>query len=297
MLLTEWEDDVVRLVDLGGYRKASHYPWNARRSSRFSDVPGRRVEVIAVHHSMGGFYSGIEAVEQLADYFLAPPKYRLDEHGQIVRDKRGKPVVVGGGRGWPGIPYSFVIPALPETVDGKLVVYRIWPDSARTWHTGGVFNSHGVGICVGGYYASAADKLGSKSARARPDESAVTALEHLVDYLVDRYKLQLRASTLVGHREVAQTACPGDFLAAWVRGKRGEHVAEPQGAEDRRPLDTIQAIQQALVECGFDPGALDGVMGPRTARALKAFQADAGVAADGRWGPVTERALRVALAR
>lgn len=286
MPITEWQSDTVRIVDLQGFRRAPSWPWNAKRTARFADVPGRQIHTIAVHHSMGGFHPGIEAVEQIADFFLAPPR-----HGQD-----GK-TVLGGGKGWPGIAYTFLIPALPEVVDGRIVVYRIWPDSMRTWHTGGIYNSFGVGICVGGHYASAADSVGAKSARARPDDACVVALDALVDYLADRYRLQLRAGTLVAHREVASTVCPGDFLAEWVRRKRGEHVAAPHGPEDLRPLDTPLAVQQALVELGYDPGKVDGVWGLRTARALKLFQAAAGVAADGRMGPVTERALRVALAR
>ena len=34
----------------------------------------------------------------------------------------------------------------------------------------------------------------------------------------------------------------------------------------------VAAMQQALKDKGFDPGGADGVMGPRTAAALKAYQ-------------------------
>lgn len=296
-MLIEWESDLVRLVDLQGHRRSEHWPYNVRRTARFADVHNREIRTIAVHHSMGGSYPGLEAVEKIADYFLGAPKYKADEHGQLVVDRDGRPVTVGGGKGWPGVGYTFVVPAIPDVVDGRLVVYRIWPDSMRTWHTGGLYNSHGVGICVGGHYASAADPVARQSARARPDDAAVAALDGLVDYLTARYRLQLRAGVLVAHREVAPTLCPGDFLADWVRAKRGELVADPRGAEDRRPLDTPLAVQQALVELGYDPGKTDGAWGPKTARALKLFQAAEGLAADGRMGPRTERALRVALAR
>lgn len=124
----------------------------------------------------------------------------------------------------------------------------------------------------------------------------MTALGELVDYLANRYRLELRAGVLVAHREVATTLCPGDYIADWIRAKRGEEVAAPRGAEDRRVLDTARDVQLALAELGYRPGELDGVWGPRTQRALKAFQASAGVAVDGLWGPKTERALRVALA-
>lgn len=294
-MLVEWEDDIVRLVDLQGFRRASHFPHNLRGSARFTDIPDRRVSEAIVHHSAGGSYTGLEAVERLAGYFLAPPTYKRDEAGQVVLNAKGQPIKTGGGRGWPGIPYTFVVPARPAVEDGRLVVYRIWPDSMRTWHTGGVHNSHGVGICVGGWYTSAADPL-SKAARARPDDSAITALDHLVDYLAGRYRLQLRAATLLAHREAGGTVCPGDFLADWVRAKRGEVVAAPAGAEDRRDLSTVRALQTALVEVGFDPGPVDGRWGPLTASGVKALQVEAGLRGDGIFGPLTERALRVSLA-
>lgn len=295
-MIVEWESDLVRLVDLQGYRRADHWPYNARRTAKFTDVPNRQVQTIAVHHSMGGFYEGIEAVERLASFFMAAPHYKLDASGHAVRDREGRPVVSGGGKGWPGLGYTFVVPAIPEVQSGKFVVYRIWPDTMRTWHTGGLYNSHGVGICVGGHYASAADPVGSQGARARPDAAAVTALGELVDHLAERYRLQLRPGVLVAHREVATTLCPGDFLADWVRSRRGEHVTEPQGPEDRRALDSPLAVQRALALLGYNPGPQDGVWGPLTARALKLFQMHAGVGIDGLMGPKTARAMRVALA-
>ena len=34
----------------------------------------------------------------------------------------------------------------------------------------------------------------------------------------------------------------------------------------------VESVQRALAEAGHDPGAIDGVMGPRTTAALKAYQ-------------------------
>ncbi len=47
----------------------------------------------------------------------------------------------------------------------------------------------------------------------------------------------------------------------------------------------VKKIQEALVLCGFHPGAVDGVMGPQTKQALTAFQRHNGLAADGVFGP------------
>lgn len=285
MSIVEWESDLVRLVDLQGYRRGSAFPWNLKHTARFYEVPTRKIETIVIHHAMGGFHAGLEAVERTFAFHAGTPR----------QTPEGKPA--GGGKGWPGIGYTFLVPAVPEVVDGRLVVYRIWGDSWRTWHTGGVYNSHGVAICVGGYYASAAERVPGAGARARPDASVMTALEGLVDYLAERYRLQLRPGTLIGHREAAATLCPGDFLADWIRAKRGEHVAVASGPEDRRAFDSAAAIQGALVELGYDVGGVDGVWGARSKRALRLFQTAAGLEADGLWGPKSEAALRVALAK
>lgn len=50
-------------------------------------------------------------------------------------------------------------------------------------------------------------------------------------------------------------------------------------------------IQEALVAAGYDPGPIDGIEGPLTQQALRAFQADHGLAADGLVGPLTHAAL------
>jgi lysozyme len=57
----------------------------------------------------------------------------------------------------------------------------------------------------------------------------------------------------------------------------------------------VLAIQQALRNAGFDPGALDGEFGPLTKAAVIHFQADRGLDADGQVGPVTAAALNVQL--
>lgn len=50
-------------------------------------------------------------------------------------------------------------------------------------------------------------------------------------------------------------------------------------------------IQRKLKALGFDPGALDGIPGPRTTAAVKAFQIDNRLTVDGIVGPETLRAL------
>lgn len=51
------------------------------------------------------------------------------------------------------------------------------------------------------------------------------------------------------------------------------------------------AVQKALKECGYDPGPIDGDLGPKTRAAIKVFQRAHGLKADGIVGPVTLGAL------
>jgi N-acetylmuramoyl-L-alanine amidase len=60
-------------------------------------------------------------------------------------------------------------------------------------------------------------------------------------------------------------------------------------------LDTWLERQKALKQLGYDPGQIDGVFGPATKEALRAFQAYHGLTSDGIWGPRTLAAMRQAL--
>jgi peptidoglycan hydrolase-like protein with peptidoglycan-binding domain len=51
--------------------------------------------------------------------------------------------------------------------------------------------------------------------------------------------------------------------------------------------ETVQQLQQALEELGYDPGAVDGQFSSRTEAAVKAFQRDVGLTVDGIVGEIT----------
>lgn len=55
--------------------------------------------------------------------------------------------------------------------------------------------------------------------------------------------------------------------------------------------DDVVELQQRLFEMGFDPGRCDGILGPRTEAALREFQRNVGLVADGTCGPQTLKAL------
>lgn len=58
-------------------------------------------------------------------------------------------------------------------------------------------------------------------------------------------------------------------------------------------MNTLR-LQEILKSRGFNPGVVDGQMGPRTIAAIKAFQTSLGLKADGIVGPITLAALGAA---
>ncbi|MEV8506729.1 N-acetylmuramoyl-L-alanine amidase [Actinoplanes sp. NPDC051475] len=56
--------------------------------------------------------------------------------------------------------------------------------------------------------------------------------------------------------------------------------------------EDVRALQERLLEMGFDTGRADAIYGPRTARAVAQFQREVGLTPDGSCGPQTMKALR-----
>ena len=55
--------------------------------------------------------------------------------------------------------------------------------------------------------------------------------------------------------------------------------------------DDVRAVQTALTEQGYTPGSIDASYGPKTEKAVKAFQEDKALEVDGIVGPITWAAL------
>ena len=67
-----------------------------------------------------------------------------------------------------------------------------------------------------------------------------------------------------------------------------EHNSEKFGYIN---LEDFDGVQTALNHLGFDAGEADGKDGPRTQKAVRAFQAHASIKIDGIVGPETRQSL------
>jgi peptidoglycan hydrolase-like protein with peptidoglycan-binding domain len=65
-------------------------------------------------------------------------------------------------------------------------------------------------------------------------------------------------------------------------------------SEATRNQDVIRQAQMALRDAGFEPGTIDGVMGPRTESALRQFQAAQGLPQTGKLDTTTQQQLMAA---
>jgi hypothetical protein len=71
---------------------------------------------------------------------------------------------------------------------------------------------------------------------------------------------------------------------------KGAHPGQPS-SEAMPDRSLVRDTQVALRDAGFDPGRIDGVMGPRTQAALREFQASQGLPQTGRLDPTTQKQL------
>jgi peptidoglycan hydrolase-like protein with peptidoglycan-binding domain len=72
--------------------------------------------------------------------------------------------------------------------------------------------------------------------------------------------------------------------SSYSESPSGMHGNQASGQWSR---DDVRRVQEALKDKGHDPGAIDGVMGPRTQQALRAFQSAQNIQATGHLGSGT----------
>jgi peptidoglycan hydrolase-like protein with peptidoglycan-binding domain len=70
-------------------------------------------------------------------------------------------------------------------------------------------------------------------------------------------------------------------------------TSKPAAGMDGAGSEQVKSVQKALQDKGMDPGPIDGVMGPKTMAALKAFQKDQKLPESGKLDDQTREKLGV----
>ncbi len=97
-------------------------------------------------------------------------------------------------------------------------------------------------------------------------------------------------SVIMGWNRSEFYALSVGHLADRIAGAGGLHRPPPE-SQAALTRDDVSSMQRALAAAGHDPGASDGILGPATRRALRAFQMNNGLVADGYPDPDTLAAL------
>lgn len=101
------------------------------------------------------------------------------------------------------------------------------------------------------------------------------------------------ARTIRGHRQSpdASTDCPGAPVTRLIAAGAFTGGTTPAAPPPVQAVTGLDWAQSTLAQLGFDPGPIDGQIGPRTREATTQFQTAAGITADGIPGPTTRAAL------
>ncbi|MFB5660753.1 N-acetylmuramoyl-L-alanine amidase [Alteribacillus sp. HJP-4] len=171
---------------------------------------------------------------------------------------------------WPGIGYHYVIlknGIVQETQKLTTVSYHVSSHNLKS-----------IGICL----------VGDFTTHSPPLKQYAAAVE-LVRYL-QKDKPEL---AVFGHSECpgnSSTRCPAlnmhDFRGA-VRQKAGSFAAKRPMLQEGMRGEAVVSLQSLLRKAGFSPGQTDGIFGPKTSKAVRAYQYARKLAVDGIVGPLT----------
>jgi hypothetical protein len=134
-------------------------------------------------------------------------------------------------RGWPDIAYHFLVDRKGNVYEGRPI--RAVPDTATNYDPRGHFTV----MCEGNFE------------RQRPSTRQIAALADVLAWAAERFDVGIRTTS--GHREYADTACPGDALQRRLDDVRrmvrdrvrsgGVRLVEICGAEARQVVEDIEA--------------------------------------------------------
>lgn len=169
-------------------------PAHPKRKYRERDVNG--IERVYTHHSGALGARGYRGAVGTARYAIRETSKR-------------KP--------WPGAAYHFWFAYHADRdLDGRLVIYRLQPDEARSYHTGEEANDHGLGLC---WQGNLREKL--------PSADQIEMAEGFYPWLFETYSLTV-PDGFSFHSEAgkyggkSKPTCPGPHVTAWVKRWREE---------------------------------------------------------------------------
>ncbi|MGE0487186.1 MAG: peptidoglycan-binding protein [Gammaproteobacteria bacterium] len=94
--------------------------------------------------------------------------------------------------------------------------------------------------------------------------------------------------------EAAALGAAGGALTGIFTDKSQVDMGDPawkQSSQARELNHLVADVQGRLAARGYDPGPVDGVVGPKTRQAIRAYQADRGLPVDGQLSPTLVSSL------
>ena len=124
------------------------------------------------------------------------------------------------------------------------------------------------------------DKMENKAERAKDKaERAKDKTESKTESAMDKVKEKAHDAK----EKIVETK---DKVVDKVKGKKNKIAAKSEGTN-------VRTAQQALRDQGYNPGPIDGVMGPRTSAAVRDYQTKQGLTASGQLDDATMDKLGV----
>lgn len=203
-------------------------------------------------------------------------------------------------RGFADIGYNRLI-----RLDGKVEIGR--GDDAIGAHVEG-FNSVAWGIAL----------AGGLNAKGKPANTMTAAQEAALEAALRAALKKYPNAVICGHRDLSPDkdgdgivepqehtkACPCFDVIPWAQAKglpaapiKGVWLGDPArgSASIQKPVgpdDRNVYLQRLLARAGFSFGAIDGWVGPKTEKAIRAYQLSVGLTQSGKFDAATVRKLR-----
>ncbi len=160
-------------------------------------------------------------------------------------------------------------------------VVQVNPLTAVTWHTKGQ-NTVSIGIMLVGNF----NGTGYTSGTGEPSAAQLASMKALVAYLQEKFELSNQ--DIYGHYHFGKLACPGHTIQDWIENTRNDLSKTPAL---NKIIKSNEEIQKRLNLLDYNCGLADGILGPKTKKAIRDFQEDYDLEVDSVVGPLTWKKL------